>query len=101
MFILVSMGNYISTDDVRFVLAYNGSTVSKEMYKAAGAESRLVNLTRGKAIRSLIVLSDNTVVATPVKASTVIRKLNGNDPAEKEPEPQKIYYYVSDDEDSD
>ena len=101
MFILVSMGNYISTDDVRFVFAYNGSTVSKEMYRAAGAENRLVNLTRGKAVRSLIVLSDNTVVATPVKASTVIKKLNGNDPAEKETEPQKVYYYVSDDEDSD
>lgn len=101
MFIFVSMGNYISTDDVRFVFAYNGSTISKTTFQSAHEGNRLVNLTRGKAVRSLIVLNDNTVIATPLKAATVIKKLNGNDTAEKEPEPQKVYYYVSDDEDSD
>ena len=101
MFILVSMGNYINTDDVRFVISYNGSTVSKELYKTANAEGRLVNLCRGRAVKSLLVYKDKTVVAAPVKASTVIKKLNNCDMPDKEYKTLNDYYIEPDDDYSD
>ena len=102
MFILVSMGNYINTDEVRFVISYNGSTVSKELYKTANAEGRLVNLTRGRAVKSLLVYKDNMVVAAPVKASTVIKKLNNSfDISDKEFKTLNDYIYEPDDDYSD
>lgn len=98
MFILVSMGNYINTDDVRFVISYNGSTVSKELYKAANAEGRLVNLCRGRAVKSLLMYKDNTVVAAPIKASTVIKKLNNLDVSDKGCKTLNDYFYEPDDD---
>ena len=101
MFILVSMGNYLNTLDIRFVIAYNGSTVSKNYYKSASEQGKLVNFTRGRAVKSLVVLNDGTVVAIPIKAATVIKKINDNDKTDSDTEFQNAYYFEPDDDYSD
>lgn len=78
MFFLVSAGNYIFGDGIRAVVQYNGSFAKNE-YQAAKAQNRLYDLTRGKAIKSLVIYNDNRVIATPKNAATIIKNLNGDD----------------------
>jgi regulator of extracellular matrix RemA (YlzA/DUF370 family) len=57
-FIQVSMGNYIPIEDIHMILTYK-SRRSVAMRKSYGANGKVLDLTKGKKAKSMILLKDS------------------------------------------
>lgn len=63
----------INTDEIRFILSYKSNS-AKEIISNAKKNNNLINATKGKGTRSVIVLKNNEVIASDYNPDTLYNK---------------------------
>jgi len=75
-FIQVSMGNYIPIEDIHMILAYQ-SRKSAAMRKSYGANGKVLDLTKGKKAKSMILLKNSWyLVICAYRADTLANRVS-------------------------
>ncbi len=63
----------INTDEIRFILSYKSNS-AKEIISNAKKNNNLINATKGKGTRSVIVLKNNEVITSDYNPDTLYNK---------------------------
>lgn len=88
-FVHIGMGTIIQKTRVIFITA-PGSTTANRYIEIAKKTNKYHNATLGKRYRSIIVMDDGTVIMSTISAKTLMRRLNGIDPAAEEDDPDDV-----------
>ena len=74
MLLKVMADVYVNTDDILMVLPYQ-SSASKNIYSNAKKNSQLIDLTKGKAVKSIFILENQYVIAVSNLVGTLMKKI--------------------------
>lgn len=74
-FIQVSKDNWLPVDQLLFVLTTTGRTADA-IRGAYREDNRVLDLTKGKKMRSQLIMKNGLMVLTPLKPSTIIDRIS-------------------------
>ena len=80
MIIKISNDLIVNSDEVLFILSFKSNS-AKDIYSNAKKNERLINSTKGKGTKSIIVLKNDIIIASDYNADTLYNKFScvGND----------------------
>ena len=79
----VGYGAYVFIDRVVWIAPLQGVAL-KRLREARKADRRVVDLTYGHSAATLLGCDDNTLIISSVRAETLQRRINKNNPTEEE-----------------
>lgn len=70
-------GGYIPLGKIKAVLPYDSSRIKKEVQqlKESDAPGRLFDMTKRKAVKTVIIMDDDTYVLSNVSSETIVRRV--------------------------
>jgi len=73
-FIEVSGGNSLPIDQLLFILTTDGRSADR-IRMAYREDNRVLDLTKGKKMRSQLIMKNGLMVLTPIKPDTIISRI--------------------------
>lgn len=83
---------YVQTEKIKFIISYLNTKTVSLLVKEAEESLRLFNMTTNKSTLSLVVLEDNTVLRSPLKACTIYDRVKSSGGKLYQVDPD---YYIS------
>ena len=68
----------INTNLIKCVMTYS-SKISKSIYKEALSKDKLLNLTKNRQCRSIMLLTDGSVIALDIRTDTLLKRLSNTE----------------------
>lgn len=70
-------GGYIPLDKIKAVIPYESNRIKKEIQqlKESVSPGRLFDMTRRKAVKTVIIMDDDTYVLCNVSSETIIKRI--------------------------
>lgn len=74
MIVKLFSGVYANSDEIVYILPY-GSEISKKVYAEKKQNGLLLNLTKGKATKSIVLLKNGLLISLNLRTDTVYKKM--------------------------
>ena len=75
MLIKLSNEHYVNADEILLIIAY-GNELSKTLYGQAKEKGLLLDLTKRRPRKSLIILRNQVIIAYPYEPKTIYNKID-------------------------